>query len=208
MSLITVSKFEINNLCLVGFDIYVGPYEAILDIINRLTTFTSELQSRLSLPNVEQMANGGKISKESAIREGFEYFKVYSYCHLIDLNLYCLGEYCKKAAKALDKRSREIIFTGCHTLFDQLTPVLVALRLHSLLATAASTNTELLLMHPSYDYFRFFTGIPIKPEFEYLLESIKPIIKKSLLTYTLTPFMFGVLRNYEIFANFLREMEH
>ena len=34
------------------------------------------------------------------------------------------------------------------------------------------------------------------------------MLNKSLLTFTLTPFMFGVLRNYELFRKFLQTIDH
>lgn len=114
----------------------------------------------------------------------------------------------KKATKALDRRTKEIIFTGCYSLFERLIPVLVRLELHRLLAVAAETNLELLSSHANFDYFQFFAKVPVEPKFEYLFATIQTVLNKSLLSYTLTPFIFGLLRNYQLFDNFLRSINH
>jgi hypothetical protein len=105
----------------------VGPYEAILDIINRLTRFAGQLQADAKLPAVKSIIEAGKPVKLLAIRQGYPYFRFFSTCFHLDINLYMLGEYLKKATKALDRRAKEIIFTGCYSLFEQLLPVSVEL---------------------------------------------------------------------------------
>lgn len=107
----------LRHLCTLWL-IQIGPYEAILDIISRLNRLTEEVRARLALPDIVEVVQEGKVDKELAIKKGYEYFRLHSISCLIDLNLYFLSEYAKKAVKALDKRCREMIFTGCSSLIS------------------------------------------------------------------------------------------
>lgn len=95
----------------------VGPYEAILDLVGRLSNLTEQLSASVKLPAVRQLICAGRPVKLEAVRLGYDYFRVFCNCYQLDLHLYMLGEYIKKATKALDRRAKDIIFTGCYGLF-------------------------------------------------------------------------------------------
>lgn len=66
----------------------------------------------------------------------------------------------------------------------------------------AELNYEVWNVSNSFDYFYFYMKLPIVDEFEPVFYTMKKILDKTLLSNTLTPFIFGVLRNYEAFKGF------
>lgn len=77
----STSKFELINICLIGFDMYVKPFDAILDIVNKIAKFTSEVKAL----NVDfgGIVSNGLINKEDSIFKGYNQFVAYSKLFLI-----------------------------------------------------------------------------------------------------------------------------
>lgn len=127
----------------------------------------------------------------------------------ISLNIYILKQYLKVAAKSLVKKDKDIIFTGCTTMFNMFTPILVQNGQIWLLIQFSELNNELYQFHPSFNYSHFYSLLlPLRNEYEPIFRSIKLIAEKCLNANILTPLLFAILRNKIAFLDFIENVDH
>ena len=118
-----------------------------------------------------------------------------------------LQEYLRVGGKSFLKKDREILFTGISNLYAQLVTSLTQKRNIKLLKELAELNNSLYQFHPSFNYFQFYTLLPVEihlePIFSYMIE----IAEKCIRTNILTPLLFGILRHREAFLKFIQDAD-
>lgn len=207
LPLLRINRHEVTQLSLYGFDIYVDPLSAILEIINRIDGLKGILNQAPDPADSVDFKSSPDDVWES-LKMGWLEYMLESALYKIAFNLYILKEYLKIGAKSLVKRDKEIVFTGCGNLFTDLIPSLKRLKQLWLLIDLSELTNELYNFHPSFNYSQFYVlMLPLRKEYEPVFRSIKYIGAKCLNTNILTPLLFAILRHSEGFTRFINEAE-
>ena len=107
------------------------------------------------------------------------------------------------------RKDKEIIFTGCSYLFEKLVPKLCETDCLWILGELAELNNQLYFFHPSYNLVKYYSLLlsPLKDAYEEPIfrKNLSVIAEKCLSTNIVTPFLFGIMRNYSHFVEFIQK---
>lgn len=102
LPLLRVNRYEVTQISLYGFDIYIDPLSAILEIINRI----DGMSHPISQAEPQEEFRLKQDDSWSALKKGWTGFIYESTLYKVSLNLYILKEYLKIGAKSLVRKDK------------------------------------------------------------------------------------------------------
>ena len=81
---------------------YVKPFDAILDIVNRISKSVVEVSKIKG--KYQDIIVKGIVDKEKAIVKGYDEFLIYKNMFVVSFYIQMLEEYLKKASKVMEKK--------------------------------------------------------------------------------------------------------